>query len=78
MIQQVCSWICTKSCINASNNNWSEVIMQMEMANAYPDIVIGCSGGGSNLAGISFPFIPEKIKGKDTRLIAVEPAAFHL
>ena len=52
-----------------------EAIMQMEMANAYPDIVIGCSGGGSNLAGISFPFIPEKLKGKDTRLIAVEPAA---
>ena len=52
-----------------------EAIMQMEMANAYPDIVIGCSGGGSNLAGISFPFIPEKLKGKNTRLIAVEPAA---
>ena len=51
-----------------------EAIMQMEMANAYPDIVIGCSGGGSNLAGISFPFIPEKLKGKNTRLIAVEPA----
>ena len=52
-----------------------EAILQMEMANAYPDIVIGCSGGGSNLAGISFPFIPEKLKGKNTRLIAVEPAA---
>ena len=52
-----------------------EAIMQMEMANAYPDIVIGCSGGGSNLAGISFPFIPENLKGKNTKLIAVEPAA---
>ena len=52
-----------------------EAILQMEMANAYPDIVIGCSGGGSNLAGISFPFIPEKLKGKNTRLIAVEPTA---
>ena len=52
-----------------------EAILQMEMADAYPDIIIGCAGGGSNLAGISFPFIPEKLKGKDTRLIAVEPAA---
>jgi|TARA_B100001029_G_scaffold179379_1_gene188672 tryptophan synthase beta chain len=52
-----------------------EAILQMEMADAYPDIIIGCAGGGSNLAGISFPFIPEKLKGKNTRLIAVEPAA---
>ena len=52
-----------------------EAILQMEMADAYPDIIIRCAGGGSNLAGISFPFIPEKLKGKDTRLIAVEPAA---
>ena len=52
-----------------------EAILQMEMANAYPDIVIGCAGGGSNLAGISFPFIPEKLKGRSTRLIAVEPEA---
>ncbi len=52
-----------------------EAILQMEMADAYPDIIIGCAGGGSNLAGISFPFIPDKLKGKNTRLIAVEPAA---
>jgi tryptophan synthase beta chain len=52
-----------------------EAIAQMAMADAYPDIVVGCTGGGSNFAGISFPFIPEKIKGKDIRLIAVEPAA---
>ena len=52
-----------------------EAILQMEMADAYPDIVIGCAGGGSNLAGISFPFIPEKLKGRSTRLIAVEPEA---
>ncbi len=52
-----------------------EAIMQMEMAGAYPDIIIGCAGGGSNLAGISFPFIPEKIAGRDTRIIAVEPEA---
>jgi tryptophan synthase beta chain len=52
-----------------------EAILQMEMADAYPDIVIGCAGGGSNLAGISFPFIPEKLNGRNTRLIAVEPEA---
>ena len=52
-----------------------EAILQMEMADAYPDIIIGCAGGGSNLAGISFPFIPDKLKGKNTRFIAVEPAA---
>lgn len=52
-----------------------EAIKQMEMAGAYPDIIIGCAGGGSNLAGIAFPFIPEKIAGKDTRIIAVEPEA---
>jgi tryptophan synthase beta chain len=52
-----------------------EAIKQMEMADAYPDIIIGCAGGGSNLAGIAFPFIPEKIAGRDTRIIAVEPEA---
>mgnify|MGYP003313435406 CR=1 FL=1 len=39
-----------------------EAILLMEMADAYPDIIIGCAGGGSNLAGISFPFIPDKLK----------------
>ncbi len=53
-----------------------EAIMQMEMADAYPDVVIGCAGGGSNLAGISFPFIADKLAGKsNTRFIAVEPEA---
>jgi len=53
-----------------------EAVMQMEMAGAYPDIVIGCAGGGSNLAGISFPFIADKLAGKsNTRFIAVEPEA---
>ena len=52
-----------------------EAIKQMEMANAYPDMVIGCAGGGSNLAGIAFPFVPDKLAGKDIRLIAVEQAA---
>jgi tryptophan synthase beta chain len=53
-----------------------ECLEQMEMAGAYPDFVVGCVGGGSNFAGISFPFIGENIKkGKKTRCIAVEPAA---
>ncbi len=47
---------------------------QMEMVDAYPDIVIGCFGGGSNFAGISFPFVRDKIvENKNTRIIAVEP-----
>lgn len=53
-----------------------EAMMQMELANDQPDIVIGCAGGGSNFAGISFPFIGEKLKGKrKVRVIGVEPAA---
>jgi len=53
-----------------------EAIEQMEMAGDYPDIVIGCAGGGSNFAGIAFPFIGEKLRGgRDIRAIAVEPAA---
>ncbi|MHB8842087.1 MAG: TrpB-like pyridoxal phosphate-dependent enzyme [Candidatus Aquicultor sp.] len=52
-----------------------EAKKQMEMAGDYPDIVIGCCGGGSNLAGLSFPFIQDKFAGKDVRVIAVEPTA---
>ena len=53
-----------------------EAIEQMEEADAYPDIVIGCAGGGSNFAGIAFPFIGKKLRDKrDVRAIAVEPAA---
>ena len=52
-----------------------EAIAQLEMADAYPDVVIGCVGGGSNFAGISFPFLREKIGGKSIRVIAAEPAA---
>ena len=53
-----------------------EAIEQMEQADAYPDIVIGCAGGGSNFAGIAFPFIGRKLRDKrDVRVIAVEPAA---
>ncbi len=54
----------------------SEALAQMEMAGEYPDIVIGCSGGGSNLAGLSFPFIGVNLReGKSTRILAVEPAS---
>ncbi len=49
---------------------------QMAMANVYPDMVIGCTGGGSNFAGIAFPFLGERLRnGKATRFIAVEPSA---
>ena len=48
---------------------------QMELAGDYPDIIIGCHGGGSNFAGISFPFLKDKLRGKKKKLraIAVEP-----
>jgi tryptophan synthase beta chain len=53
-----------------------EAIMQLEMAGDYPDMVIGCTGGGSNFAGISFPFIGEGLRGgKKVRVIACEPSA---
>ena len=53
-----------------------EAIAQMEMADDYPDIVVGCTGGGSNFAGIAFPFIGAQLRGgKKVRVIAVEPAA---
>ena len=48
----------------------------MEMAGEYPDIIIGCFGGGSNFGGICFPFMRHSIKeGKKTRYIAAEPAS---
>lgn len=52
-----------------------EAKKQMEMAGDYPDIVIACTGGGSNFAGLTFPFMQDKLGGKDVRIIAVEPAA---
>ncbi len=53
-----------------------EALKQMDMANEYPDVVIGCVGGGSNFAGIAFPFLRENLKnGQRTRLLAVEPDA---
>ncbi|MDE6140589.1 MAG: TrpB-like pyridoxal phosphate-dependent enzyme [Alistipes sp.] len=53
-----------------------EAITQMEMADAEPDIVIGCFGGGSNFAGIGFPFLRKNLtEGKRIRVVAVEPAS---
>lgn len=54
-----------------------EAQKQMEMADAYPDVVIGCVGGGSNFGGIALPFVGDKITGKNpnVRILAVEPTA---
>jgi tryptophan synthase beta chain len=52
-----------------------EAKKQMEMAGCYPDTVIGCVGGGSNFAGLAFPFMADRFAGKDIRFIAVEPTA---
>lgn len=53
-----------------------EALKQMEMADEYPDIVIGCAGGGSNFAGFTYPFLWKKFtEGKNIRVIAAEPAS---
>lgn len=53
-----------------------EALDQMEMAGEYPDVVIGCTGGGSNFAGLAFPFIGRKLRGEaDVRILAAEPSA---
>jgi len=53
-----------------------ETIMQMDKANAYPDVVIGCVGGGSNFGGLMLPFMRHKlVDGANIRFIAVEPMA---
>jgi tryptophan synthase beta chain len=52
-----------------------EAIAQMELAGAFPDVVVGCVGGGSNFAGLAFPFIREKIAGREIDVLACEPAA---
>jgi tryptophan synthase beta chain len=50
---------------------------QLDMAGAYPDVVVGCIGGGSNFAGFAYPFLADKLNGtaKDLRVLAIEPAA---
>jgi tryptophan synthase beta chain len=53
-----------------------EALIQMAKTDDYPDVVIGCFGGGSNFSGIAFPFLRENlVNGKKTRLVAVEPAS---
>jgi len=53
-----------------------EARRQFELADDYPDIVVGCTGGGSNFAGIAFPFLGERLRGgADIEFVAVEPAA---
>lgn len=53
-----------------------EALKQMDMAGEYPDVVIGCVGGGSNFSGIAFPFLRANLReGQRTRLLAVEPSA---
>jgi tryptophan synthase beta chain len=53
-----------------------EALLQFEMADDYPDVVVGCTGGGSNFSGIAFPLIGKKLRGeRDIRVVAVEPSA---
>ncbi|MGE5371515.1 MAG: TrpB-like pyridoxal phosphate-dependent enzyme [Solirubrobacterales bacterium] len=52
-----------------------EARLQLEMIDEYPDVVFACCGGGTNFAGLTFPFIPDKLQGKNVRLVAVEPLA---
>ncbi len=53
-----------------------EALLQMEKAGEYPDVVIGCVGGGSNFAGLAFPFLGRVLRqGRSTRILAVEPEA---
>ena len=53
-----------------------ETLEQFELADDYPNVIVGCTGGGSNFAGLTFPFIGRKMRGEaDVRIVAVEPAA---
>jgi tryptophan synthase beta chain len=53
-----------------------EALIQMDKTGHYPDVVIGCFGGGSNFSGIAFPFLRENLlNGKKTRLLTIEPAS---
>jgi tryptophan synthase beta chain len=53
-----------------------EAMAQLELADDYPDVVVGCTGGGSNFAGIAFPFLGSQLRGgKKLRIVAVEPSA---
>ena len=52
-----------------------EVQKQLAMIGEYPDIVVGCAGGGSNFSGLSLPFVRDKIHGKKIKIVACEPAS---
>jgi tryptophan synthase beta chain len=52
-----------------------EVKKQMEMIGEYPDVIIGCAGGGSNFAGLALPFVADKIAGREIDIYAVEPTS---
>jgi tryptophan synthase beta chain len=52
-----------------------EALAQMEQAGAFPDLIAGCVGGGSNFAGLAFPFMREKIAGREIDILACEPEA---
>ncbi|MDR2018800.1 MAG: TrpB-like pyridoxal phosphate-dependent enzyme [Syntrophobacterales bacterium] len=52
-----------------------EAEKQLAIAGEYPDVVIGCAGGGSNFGGLTFPFVRDKIHGKEVRIIASEPTS---
>jgi tryptophan synthase beta chain len=52
-----------------------EAEKQMEIAGEYPDVVIGCAGGGSNFAGLAFPFVRDRIYGRQVRIVASEPTS---
>jgi tryptophan synthase beta chain len=52
-----------------------EAKKQMKQIGEYPDVIIGCAGGGSNFAGLSFPFVLDKLNGKDIAIYPVEPSA---
>ncbi len=52
-----------------------EAKKQMEIAGDYPDIIIGCCGGGSNFAGLAVPYLPDYLDGKKIRFVGVEPAS---
>ena len=55
--------------------NGLECQKQMKIAGDYPDVIIGCAGGGSNFAGLSFPYVRDKINGKEIDIIGVEPTS---
>lgn len=52
-----------------------EAKKQLEIAGEYPDVIIGCCGGGSNFAGLAVPFVPDRLEGKNIKFVGVEPAS---